>query len=358
MKLVIKIAFLLLFSNIVLGQNTYFYKPYNIFIAVPDTIPGLKLDEENHIHQCGFYQYDYKGMFPELDKKWIINENYCKSTSNTGDPFYLFCELLDVYKSAKEKKLQKIYSKESLTTINEILSSPEIKERYFKMVKNIKSIEVIGIIEAELGICSFVIIDEAPEIIPYYMKKENGTLKFLATTDTLNSSHNVLYGLYYNSPHSLLINEDLDKDKTINRKDNCPCTENRLQRNSDKDELGDACDNCPKVTNPQQSDADMDEVGDVCDNCPDLYNPDQYDPDKDKLGAKCDNCPEVANKNQIDTDNDNVGDACDNCPNLPNTDQKDSDSDGIGDVCDSCPSLPNKDQSLDCQQVKKQQKRK
>jgi hypothetical protein len=352
------ILILLFKVYLLIGQNVLKYEPYNVYLAVPDSITGLAEDSGNHIFECNFYQYDYQGMFPKEGKRWIIDLDYCKSAPNANDPFYMFCNLLDVYKSQKEKKLLEIYASDSRTVLEEILENPTVRERFFQIMGQIDKFEIMCIIDAELGLCLYVKAGDNPEILPYYMGKENGEYKFLSLEDTLASSLNVLYGLYYSDiPSDLLTPIDRDGDKTINRKDNCPCTENRLQRNSDNDKYGDACDNCPNVTNPLQSDTDFDRAGDACDNCPDLYNPDQYDPDNDKLGAKCDNCPEVANKDQIDTDNDKVGDACDNCPKLPNTEQLDSDNDGVGDGCDSCPSIPNKDQSLNCEQLKKQRKK-
>ncbi|NJM16249.1 MAG: hypothetical protein HC896_13520 [Bacteroidales bacterium] len=267
----------------------------------------------------------------------------------------MFCKLLDAYKSQKEKKLLEIYLSESNSVLVEILSNPDIRTRYFALMEQVNKFEIMGIVDTELGLRVYVKAGNSPEILPYYLGRENGQYKFLSLEDTLVSSLNVLYGLYYsNHPTNLLTPVDRDEDKTINREDNCPCTENRIQRNNDRDKYGDACDNCPNVTNPLQKDSDADGAGDACDNCPGLYNPRQYDPDEDKLGALCDNCPETANKDQMDKDNDNIGDACDNCPDLPNNEQTDGDNDGYGDACDSCPGIANKDQSLNCEQLQQQ----
>lgn len=357
MKKYLYITFLLFNAFQLTGQQVLRYEPFDVFIAVPDSLFGLKQDKKNHISECHFYQYDFKGMYPEPGKKWIIDNNYCGNAEYANDPFYMLCELLDVYRSRKKQKLFELYTAASAKYFQTLFAKEGIEERFFELTQKINRFEVICILETDLGIKLFLKVGSGDEPVPYFLKKEGNKLKFLSVKDSLVSSTNLLHGFYHLNPEDLFIKEDLDGDKTINRKDNCPCTANKLQRNSDKDAFGDACDNCPKTTNPLQSDADADGVGDACDNCPEWPNPDQYDPDKDKIGSKCDNCPEIANKDQIDTDKDNIGDACDNCPRLPNTEQNDRDKDGVGDACDSCPSIPNKDQNLNCDQLKELQKK-
>ncbi|MBK8807415.1 MAG: thrombospondin type 3 repeat-containing protein [Bacteroidales bacterium] len=353
----IKISiFFILISLISWAQLGYEYKPIDLFISIPDTIPNVLDDDKNHIFECNYYQYDFKGMINTSDNKWIVNETTCKDIHKGNFPFFQFCELIDVYKSAKENKLLSIYTSESAQVFAKIFEKIEAKERFFAVSKTVNQFEIEAILETDYGMKVFVKLNDNSKSLPYYLKLENGEYKFYATHDSLVSSVNVLLGFYFLKANEIQVAGDIDKDGKFNRIDNCPCTKNVLQKNSDSDKFGDECDNCPLVGNNSQEDSDKDGVGDKCDNCISSTNPDQLNNDGDLFGNKCDNCPEMKNDDQKDTDNDKVGDVCDNCKEISNTNQKDTDADGFGDACDTCPDKPNKDQKIDCNKIKTKEK--
>lgn len=79
-------------------------------------------------------------------------------------------------------------------------------------------------------------------------------------------------------------------------------------------------------------DVDGDRVVDDRDNCPVIANAEQTDSDGDGFGDPCDLCPDLATARNHDEDGDLRGDECDRCPQIPDL-QADSNGDGLGDAC-------------------------
>lgn len=352
---VLSIGALLIIGSIK-AQNNYTYTPSMLHFAIPDTLGGTFNDSINHIFECDFYQYDYKGMLSPEKGAWIINNETCRNIQKSSYPFYQFCELIDVYKSKNRRKLLGLYSDESREKIESFLSNDSISDLFFESTSKYTEFEIIGMFESELGLKVYAIPVGLGKTVPYYMDVNGSEAIFKAVADTFVHSTNIMLGFYFMDVATITTQFDADADGTENRIDNCPCTKNPLQKNSDRDKFGDKCDNCAKKFNPLQTDMDMDDVGDVCDNCPSIGNEDQKDSDGDSLGDICDNCPNISNKIQKDKDADSIGDVCDNCPDAMNPTQADKDNDGIGDACDTCPDIANPDQKDNCDQLKKRNK--
>ena len=362
---------------------------YNIAIdLMADSMTVYVEDPEHFI--CGHLMYyELNGMTPVNYPRWINPVGGSQNSSTTNTPPALLCEVLKRYEDLDMESFFALFRPQDRARVQDMFADTVFSSKWLTTVTQVNKLDFLMSFEANDITYAFVDAYHDNEVwfnSYYAFEQIEGRWYMAATIDSLSVLSNLKPYLYYYSPATLLVSNDIDGDGILNLEDNCPCVPNVGQEDKDRDGYGDVCDNCKNHYNPSQEDADMDGVGDLCDNC-DEYNPDQEDSDHDGIGDVCDycpydfdktndytivndstyvglacdpdidhdgipneldddmdgdgwpnirdNCPRKYNPNQMDSDNDGVGDVCDNCPLRFNPGQEDKDYDGVGDVCDN-----------------------